>query len=395
VKPGYKQTEVGVIPEDWEVVPIESLCDPNAPIRYGIVQVGRNVVGGVPVVAIKHLDGRFGDELHLCDSRIESGYARSRVQAGDVLVSIKGTIGRVGVVPSGFVGNISRDLARLRPSRNTSAEYLAQQLSGPPTRASVEAATVGTTRLELSIATLRKLPALCPPPNEQRAIAEALSDADALIESLESLIAKKQQIKQGAMQELLTGKRRLPGFSGEWEQKRLGELAHVQTGSKNNQDKIDDGRYPFFVRSQYVEKINSYAYDCEAILIPGEGGIGSIFHYIFGRFDVHQRVYAITQFGSEVSGRFLYFYLRQFFGSHALENSVKATVDSLRLPTFVNFQVVLPVLAEQRAIAAVLSDLDSEVEALETKLHKARAIKQGMMQELLTGRTRLVPAEVS
>jgi type I restriction enzyme, S subunit len=135
-----------------------------------------------------------------------------------------------------------------------------------------------------------------------------LSDADVLIESLERLIDKKHRVKQGAMQELLTGKKRPPGFSDEWTSKRMGEIAHIKTGSRNNEDKIENGEYPFFVRSATVERINSYSYDCEAILVPGEGGIGSIFHYVTGRFDVHQRVYAIAQFTEETSGKYVYFY---------------------------------------------------------------------------------------
>lgn len=193
------------------------------------------------------------------------------------------------------------------------------------------------------------------------------------------------------MQELLTGKRRLPGFVGEWEEKRLGDIAHIKTGSRNNQDKVADGQYPFFVRSAIVERINSFSHDCEAILIPGEGGIGSIFHYINGRFDVHQRVYAITQFAEQVSGKYVHLGMMQYFGQHAMQNSVKATVDSLRLPTFQNFELRMPPSKEeQEAIASVLSDMDSELSALEARREKVRAVKQGMMQELLTGRIRLV-----
>lgn len=226
---------------------------------------------------------------------------------------------------------------------------------------------------------------------EQEAIAEALSDADALIESLEQLIAKKRQIKQGTMQALLTGKQRLPGFVGEWEAKLLGEIAHIKTGSRNNQDKISDGLYPFFVRSDVVERINSFSHDCEAILVPGEGRVGEIFHYINGRFDVHQRVYAITQFVAGVSGRYIHLHMAANFGTHAMENSVKATVDSLRLPTFQGFEVKLPpTMEEQTAIATILSDMDTELAELETRLAKTRQLKQGMMQELLTGRIRLV-----
>jgi type I restriction enzyme S subunit len=218
-----------------------------------------------------------------------------------------------------------------------------------------------------------------------------LSDVDALLGALDQLIAKKRDLKQAAMQQLLTGQTRLPGFHGEWEVKRLGDVTHIKTGSRNNQDKVEDGHYPFFVRSESVERINSHSHDCEAILVPGEGRIGDIFHYIRGRFDVHQRVYAITQFSPNISGKFVYFYLAKNFGAYAMQNTVKATVDSLRLPTFQNFEMKLPVtIAEQTAIAEVLSDMDAELATLTQRRDKTRALKQGMMQELLTGRTRLV-----
>ncbi len=128
--------------------------------------------------------------------------------------------------------------------------------------------------------------------------------------------------------------------------------------------------------------------------MPGEGGIGSIFHYINGKFEVHQRVYKISHFAERVSGRFVYHYMRQFFGAHALENSVKATVDSLRLPTFKGFELRLPATAdEQRVIAGILDDAENEIELLQHRLAKARLTKAGMVQQLLTGRARLSAKE--
>lgn len=174
-----------------------------------------------------------------------------------------------------------------------------------------------------------------------------------------------------------------------WEVKKLGEISRIYTGSRNNQEKVKDGLYPFFVRSQQIERINSYSFDGEAILIPGEGGIGSIFHYIVGKFDFHQRVYKISDFNNAL-GKFIFYYLKENFGNHALQNSVKATVDSLRLPTFFDFKIPLPSLNDQNNISNILSELDSQVEALECKLSKARQIKQGIMQQLLTGRIRLI-----
>lgn len=243
----------------------------------------------------------------------------------------------------------------------------------------------------MSLSGIKQVLAALPPTHqEQTYIAEALADADALIDSLEQLLTKKRQIKQGAMQELLTGKQRLPGFHGDWSTCTLSELASVKTGSRNNQDKRDDGEYPFFVRSQTVERIDSYTHTGEAILIPGEGGIGGIFHYATGRYAVHQRVYAINRFAENVLGQFLFFYMRMYFGPHALQNSVKATVDSLRLPTFLAFQVTIPpTLPEQTAIVEVLSDMENDISVTEARLIKARDLKQAMAQALLTGRIRL------
>jgi type I restriction enzyme S subunit len=219
---------------------------------------------------------------------------------------------------------------------------------------------------------------------EQHKIAEALSDADRLIEALDRLIAKKRDMKTAIMQQLLTGRKRLPGFEGKWKSTRLGDVSDIRTGKKNNQDKVSDGIFPFFVRSQTIERIDTFSYDGEAILVPGEGGIGSIFHYVNGKFDFHQRVYKISDFPPEINGKFIFYYMIQFFEDQATRNSVKATVDSLRLPTFQNFELKIPELQEQSAIEKILSDVDSEIATLEDQRNKTLVIKRGMMQELLT-----------
>jgi len=144
------------------------------------------------------------------------------------------------------------------------------------------------------------------------------------------------------------------------------------------------------VRSQTVERINSYSFDGEAILIPGEGGIGSIFHYINGKFDYHQRVYKISNFEANVCAKFVFYYLQQNFNKQAMKNSVKATVDSLRLPAFQDFEMVIPSKKEEQvAIMQVLSDMASEIELLTQKKDKCTLLKVGLMQQLLTGRIRL------
>lgn len=176
----------------------------------------------------------------------------------------------------------------------------------------------------------------------------------------------------------------------DWHLKRLGGLSHIKTGKRNGDEQIKNGRYPFFVRSNCIARIDSYSFDGEAILIPGEGGIGNIFHYINGKFDYHQRVYKISNFADDLNGKFLYYYLQKYFGIYALSLTVKATVDSLRLPTFKEFIISIPnSVEEQQRIATALSDVDALIAALDKKIAKKCLIKQGAMQQLLTGKKRL------
>lgn len=283
---------------------------------------------------------------------------------------------------------------RLHPGVSVDPHYLSYFFRSGVGRKLVGPLAQGATRYNIAKTKFLDLELPIPDIGQQRAIADALKNVDDLIAMVERLITKKQAIKTGMMQQLLTGRTRLPGFKSEWHKTQLGEITRIKTGSRNNQDKTSGGQYPFFVRSATVEKIDSYSYDCEAILVPGEGGIGSIFHYVNGKFEVHQRVYKISDFTQGISGRFIFYYMRQFFGNHAMENSVKATVDSLRLPTFQSFDVLLPSFEEQQEIVEALDSAESELSLLQSRMSKARNIKQAMMQQLLTGHTRL-PVEAA
>ena len=395
VEAPYKQTVIGEIPSDWSITSLREATDAARPISYGIVQTGPNIDGGVPCIRVVDIDnGRLNTTDLICTSEaISAGYRRTLLQAGDLVMPLRGKVGDVAEVGAELEGaNLTRGVALLSIRSGIVGSYCRQALAWSSTRRRLEQAMNGSALQEIPIAALRSFQIALPgEEREQRAIATALSDVDALIAGLDKLIAKKRDLKQAAMQQLLTGQTRLPGFSGERVVKSLGDIANIKTGSRNNENKVEDGLYPFFVRSAHVERINTYSHECEAILVPGEGQIGNIFHYINGRFDVHQRVYAITQFIEGVSGQYIHLFMSQHFGEWAMQNTVKATVDSLRLPTFQTFQVQLPPsLEEQTAISAALSDMDSELIALESRLAKTRDLKQGMMQELLTGRTRLI-----
>ena len=176
----------------------------------------------------------------------------------------------------------------------------------------------------------------------------------------------------------------------DWRVQRIDQHTLITTGSKNTQDKQESGRYPFFVRSQEIERIDTYSYDGEAVLTAGDGvRTGKVFHYIRGRFDVHQRVYRITDYSDRLNGRYFYYQFSERFYGRIMSMTAKSSVDSVRLEMIAGLQIPVPPLPEQRAIAAVLSDVDELIGSLEAVIDKKRAIKQAAMQELLTGRTRL------
>jgi len=374
VRPGYKRTEVGMLPEDWEVKKIGEISEVGRGRVISHREIDASLHSLYPVYSSQTSDEGIMGYIDTYDFEGEYvTWTTDGVNAGTVFyrdgrfncTNVCGTI-RLKKHDPLFVSKV---LSTMAP------RYVSRNLANP--------------KLMNDVA--KQIPVPLPPTvEEQRAIAAVLSDVDALITALDRLIAKKRAIKQGAMQQLLTGKTRLPGFSGEWEVRKLGDVSEIKTGKKNNEDKVDNGAYPFFVRSQTVERINTYSFDGEAVLVPGEGGIGSIFHYINGKFDYHQRVYKISDFSNDICGTFIYFCMLQSFGEQATRHSVKATVDSLCLPTFQEFEFIVPSLEEQRAIAAILSDMDAEIAALEARRDKTRALKQGMMQELLTGNIRLI-----
>ncbi|MFN4909171.1 MAG: restriction endonuclease subunit S [Bacteroidota bacterium] len=378
VKPGYQQTELGIIPEDWSTASLLEIAESLDNLRVPLNETQRQ---------------RMQGNIPYCGANGVVDYINKYILDDDIILMAEDG--------GYFDEHASRPIAYRIKGKcwvNNHAHILKAKLGHDQgflyfslVHKNILPFLASGTRAKLNKSEMQKIIVQVPPTeSEQRAIATALSDVDALLAGLDRLIAKKRDLKQAAMQQLLTGQTRLPGFSGEWEVKRLGEIANIKTGSRNNEDKIEDGEYPFFVRSEIVERINSYSHDCEAILVPGEGRIGDIFHYINGRFDVHQRVYAITQFRPTVSAKFVHLYMAMNFGAWAMQNTVKATVDSLRLPTFQTFEMLVPpTKVEQTAIATVLSDMDAELAALKARRDKTRDLKQAMMQELLTGKIRL------
>ena len=220
---------------------------------------------------------------------------------------------------------------------------------------------------------------------EQLAIATALSDVDALIAGLERLIAKKRDIKQAAMQQLLTGQTRLPGFSGEWASVQLGELLDVRHGKNQHAVEAPDGPYPILATGGQIGTASQPLHDRPSVLIGRKGTINKPQYMDTPFWTVDTLFYCDVQ--PPNSAKFLYY---RFLLIDWMQYNEASGVPSLNGRTIERIEIGCPDAKEQTAIATALSDMDADLAALESRLAKTRAIKQGMMQELLTGRTRLI-----
>ncbi|RYQ00525.1 restriction endonuclease subunit S [Bifidobacterium pseudolongum] len=175
---------------------------------------------------------------------------------------------------------------------------------------------------------------------------------------------------------------RFEGFTEPWRRQKLGDISDIRTGSSDVQDAVEGGRYPFFIRSDEVIRSNKYVFDCEAILTPGEGRIGEVFHYCNGKFDCHQRVYKISDF-KNVEAKFVLYDLQHSFKKHAMRNTVKATVDSLRLPTLMDFELVAPKsVEEQRQIASLFWHLDDSIALYRRRYKRLQRLKQALLRKM-------------
>jgi type I restriction enzyme S subunit len=405
VPEGYQQTEVGVIPEDWKVTQVQDVC--------GFIVPGRNKPrcfdGDIPWITTPDLeDGRtvYKSRSSLRVTKAEAKFVGSKVvPEGSVIMTCVGELGIVALTGCEMV--LNQQLHAFLPSAKVNSSFLVYALKRQEAYFYTVATKTALPYINKDNCNATPIPLPCL--KEQTAIANALSDVDTLITSLEKLIAKKRAIKTAAMQQLLTGKKRLPPFDqahtgykqtelgeipADWEVNYIGRVLSITTGDKNTQDKIDDGLYPFFVRSQTIERINSYSFDGEAVLTAGDGvGTGKIYHYINGKFDYHQRVYLMHNFCDLLDGYYFYIFFSNNFYDRIMSMTAKSSVDSVRREMIADMKIVLPPIDEQLEISKALSDMDKEIDTLNKRLNKTQQIKQGMMQELLTGKTRLLKPE--
>jgi type I restriction enzyme S subunit len=264
---------------------------------------------------------------------------------------------------------------------------------------------VNSSRLRLYPESFLRIPLLLPEPSEQamivRFLGHALAKVDRFVRAKRKLIGLLTEQKNAMIYRAVTrGIKSCPSLQSSgvpwlgsippnWEVQRLKFLAHIKTGGRDTVDRVDSGQYPFFVRSQKVERINTYSFDGEAVLTAGDGaGVGKVFHYVNGKFDYHQRVYKFSRF-RRITGAFFFHYLKSTLRFEALDASAKSTVDSLRLPLLQNFPTVIPPVDEQldivRWIDAQSIPLDAAISRTEREIALMQEYRTRLITDIVTG----------
>ena len=431
VKSGYKQTEVGVIPEEWKSSTVRGLASSarNAIVGgpFGSDLVSHDYVEhGVPVIRGQNMSGQWvsGTFVFVTSAKAKSLEA-NLARPGDIVFTQRGTLGQVSLVPGKPFESylVSQSQMKLSVNREVADPlFFFYVFTSEKQQELISGGTIQTGVPHINLGILRDIPVQLPPLPEQRAIAGTLSDVDALLGALDAALAKKRDLKQAAMQQLLTGQKRLPGFHGEWEVKTLGDLFTFSGGFSASRDQLSSEGHCYLhygdihkssktfidVRSDYqdIPKLDiplnrvspvSLLADGDVVFVDAsEDDEGTSRHVVIVNKDKTLFISGLhTIVAKSKTNELDHQFRRYCFQTTAIKRqfyfyAVGTKVSGISKTNITKLTLPVPSLSEQTAIAEVLSDMDAEQAALEQRRDKTYALKQGMMQELLTGRTRLV-----
>ena len=395
VKIGYKQTEIGIIPYDWEVKTVNELIDLLT--DYDANGSFSSVAENVRVYDYQHFawyvrSTDLENNTNITNVRYvdEPSYnflKKTALYGGELLFLKRGDIGRIYLFEAKTkYATVAPNLYLLKLNKAINSRYLFYFFNTKIGQQQLKSKNASSTLGALYKDDVKSILVATPTLKEQTAIANALSDTDSWINSLEQLLTKKRQIKQGAMQELLQPKE-------DWEVKKLGDLFNITAGGDLDVGKfslIQDEKYCFPIYSNALTNKGLYGFSLEykqnentiTVTARGQVGVANPRNHKYVAIGRVLMLNPITKLDIN--------FISEFINNYVQFSNESTGVPQLTAPQISNYEVILPIAEEQTRIASILSDMDDEIAQLETKLAKAKQIKQGMMQELLTGRIRLV-----
>jgi type I restriction enzyme S subunit len=382
-----------MIPEDWNSIALSAVA--RSKIVYGIVQAGPHVPDGVPYLKSSDVGGEIDvDGLQCTSLEIHARYRRSAVRPGDIVISLRGNTGSTSIVPQGLQeANLTQGTARISVGDDFDRHFIHQQIASSLVQRQINAATKGSTFVEITLEDLRKVEVCCPPEkSEQRRIADVLSTWDCAIETVERLIANARTQKRALMQSLLTGTKRLPGFSDAWTTQRLGSFCQISKGEQLGRlAMIEAGTIPVInggiSASGYTDRANTPG-GCIAI---SEGGNSCGFVSLIDRpFWCGGHCYALKELTVDRSFLFAALKHRE---AEIMTLRVGSGLPNIQKKALSGFELLVPPPQEQEAIGKCADIQSAAIKGLEEQLAALREEKSALMQQLLTGKRRVKVVE--
>ncbi|WRA81493.1 restriction endonuclease subunit S [Helicobacter pylori] len=335
-------------------------------------------------IKFTHQTDRIDDNaLSLC-------LKRSNLEKDDILFSGTGTIGKVSIIkenPNNWA--IKEGIYSIKPNKKiVFPRFLMFCFENLNIQNDIKSKSFGGIVKSISMNDLQQITIPLPPLNEQIAIANVLSDLDRYLYTLDALILKKESVKKALSFELLSQRKRLKGFNQAWQRVRLGDICEITTGSLDANEMVHYGKYRFYTCAKEYYFIDKYAFDTEAILISGNGAYVGYVHYYKGKFNAYQRTYVLDNFSEHII--FVKYFLTMFLQSHIQTNRNEGNTPYIVMATLKDFEILLPPLNEQIAIANVLSGLDNEIISLKNKKRQFENIKKALNHDLMSAKIRVL-----
>lgn len=385
----------------WRKISLGELADRNIRWSFSGGPFGSNLKSsdytesGIRIIQLQNIgDSCFLDNYKIFTSKQKADELLScNIYPGEIILAKMGDpVARSCIVPTTEERYLmcSDGIRLVVDKNNYSSTFTFYLINSKYFRKKAEEKSTGSTRKRIGLDELKSIPILIPILQEQKKIADCLSSLDELIEAHEQKLDVLRQHKKGLMQRLFpaegetTSRWRFPEFRNDakWKENIISDICSVSTGKSNTQDKVNDGPYPFYVRSATIERSTKYLYDEEAVITVGDGvGTGKIYHYINGKYDLHQRCYRLFNF-KNILGKFLFYFFSIHFYKRFSKMTAKNSVDSIRLNMITEMPIFVPSLPEQQKIADCLTSLDERIEAQEEKIATLKEHKKGLMQQL-------------
>ena len=399
--PSYKPTGIpwlGDVPDHWATERLKQHVD-------DVNEQTRERLSQDIYIALENVEGWTG-KITAAENEVSFDSQVKRFRVGDVLFGkLRPYLAKVAA-PNRKGLCVGEFLVLRSQQDSLSPDYLEQLLRSKGVIDTVDASTFGAKMPRADWNFIGSMLFPIPPMDEQLAIVRYLDDADQLIRAYvsakERLIALLEEMRQAVIHQAVTrgldpnvklkpsGVEWLGDVPEHWSLRRLRSLASIKTGGQDTINRQDNGKYPFYVRSQTVERIDTWSYDGEAVLTAGDGvGVGKVFHYAKGKFDYHQRVYKFSDF-KDVLGKFFFHYFRTALKNEVFQGTAKSTVDSLRLPMLQNFPVTIPPTPEQSAIVQHLekmnTDMDAAMDRARRQIELMEEYRTRLIADVVTGK---------